>query len=190
MTWLASSRPSGASVTRPSRTRTRWAISSSESKASTGTPRRVRSESESRSNALVDPSSTSSPPSGRCALHHGDVALGRAHVPKAPTVLVRVGGRTEASVVTLIPVDVIMATLVTGLGPVGNLFPLVTVLVEHPAHQVVGVGGVVLVGMAGGIFSQRRARLRGERVTAEVRRRIFQTEQVVGRVLQARKGLG
>src|ERR1019366_5055678 len=64
MTWLANSRPRGASVTRPSLTRTRWLISSSESNASTATPRRVRSDSESRSNCFVAWSSTSSPPRG------------------------------------------------------------------------------------------------------------------------------
>src|SRR5487761_2248326 len=65
ITWLARSRPSGARVTSPSRTCTRWRISSSESKASAATPRGVRRASDSRSKRWVRSSRLSTPPRGR-----------------------------------------------------------------------------------------------------------------------------
>src|SRR5688572_7226225 len=55
------------------------------------------------------------------ALDHVEVALGRAHVPEASSVLVGVRAAAEAAVVALAPVQEVVATLVPGLRPVADL---------------------------------------------------------------------
>src|SRR5205085_5812574 len=55
------------------------------------------------------------------ALDHVEVALRRAHVPEATTVLVRVGGAAEAAVVGLRPVQEVVTALVARSRPVADL---------------------------------------------------------------------
>ena len=120
LTSLASSRPRSVSTARSStvarRTRsTRPSSSSGRSRASQGTPRGVRKrEREGLELALLGrellPAGL-----GRAAGGHGvDVAVGRAHVPPARAGAVRVGGRADADVVALVPVEVVVPALVAG----------------------------------------------------------------------------
>ena len=84
------------------------------------------------------------------------------------------GPRAEAPVVPVIPVDVVMAALVTGHRPVRNLFPLVTIGLEHLTDQVVGVGGLVFIGVTRRVLAERGGRLRGEGVTGDVGRTMLE----------------
>ena len=77
------------------------------------------------SNSRVSASSVSLGRLGRLARRDElDVALGRAHVPPAPAVLVRVGGAAEPEVVVLAPVQEVVPALVAGPGPVRDLVVL------------------------------------------------------------------
>ena len=103
--------------TRPSR-------SGSSGSASAGTPGEVRRARARASNRVRPASSTSSPAAvGPSAPTRADVAVGGAHVPPPPPVAVGVGGRTDAPVVALLPVEMVVAALVAGSGPVGDLLP-------------------------------------------------------------------
>ena len=53
--------------------------------------------------------------------HRCDVPLGRSHVPPSMAVTVRVGRRTEAAIVALLPVEDVVPTLVAGHRPVADL---------------------------------------------------------------------
>ena len=81
-------------------------------------------------------------------LDGGQVALGRAHVPPAHPGAVRVGGRADAEIVALLPVEVVVPALVAGAGPVGDLLPAVAGGLEHGVGPLVAPGQRVLVGVA------------------------------------------
>ena len=104
--------------------------------------------------------------------------------------LVRVRRRAKAHVVLAVPVDVIVATLVTGLRPVRNLLPEVTVLIEHFTDEVVSVGRRVLVGVTSAVSSEWGRGLGRQSVATDVGRRMFEGEQVVQGVLNVVETLG
>ena len=72
----------------------------------------------------------------------------------------------------MIPVDVIVTALVSGLRPVRDLFPEIALRGEDLTDQVVGVGRGVFIGMTARVAPERSRGLGGEGVATDVRRRI------------------
>ena len=99
-----------------------------------------------------------------------DVALGGAHVPPPAAVRVRMGGATDAPVVALLPVQLVVAALVAGPGPVGDLVVGQPRRGQRVVHDRVLVSLVVVVRMAGRVGGERGPRLHGEGVGADVGR--------------------
>src|SRR6185503_5649563 len=87
-------------------------------------------------------------------LHGRDVALGGAHVPPAVTVVVGVGSRTETAVVALLPVEDVVAALMSGDGPIADLVVREPGRGQQIVSQLVLVREIVIVGMASGILGE------------------------------------
>ena len=151
VTSLASSRPRTVSTARPSRRSTSPSSSSARARASQGTPaRRAQRERERLEGPLLGGEHLAAG-LGRATGRDGvDVALGRADVPPAHPVAVAVGGRADAHVVALLPVELVVPAPVPGPGPVGDLLPAVPGPGEDLVGQLVAAGQRVVVGMAVG----------------------------------------
>ena len=124
VTALASSRPRTVSTARPVARSTRPSRSGSSGRASAGTPAGVRSaEGERLEPALVVGEHLLAGRGVVAGLDQGHVAVGGPDVPPPPAGPVRVGGRSDAPVVALVPVEAVVTALVAGSGPVGDLLP-------------------------------------------------------------------
>ena len=173
LTSLASSRPRTVSTARPPTRSTRPSSSSGRSRQSHGTPRRRAQREGERLEGALARGELLAPGLGRAPRLDGvDVALGRADVPPADAVAVRVRRRADAHVVALLPVEVVVAALVAGPGPVGDLLPGVAGGGEDRLGVLVAPGLRVVVGMAGRVAGERRAGLDRQPVGADVRRRV------------------
>ena len=80
------------------------------------------------------------------------------------------GGTAHRQVLAARPVEVVVSALVTRLGPVGDLVPLVARRPQAVGGQLVLVGLGVVVGVAGRIGGERRAGLDGQGIGADVLR--------------------
>ena len=123
-------------------------------------------------------STSSAAVADRPGLDGRHVPVGGADVPPPPAVPVGVGGRADAPVVALVPVEAVVPALVPGQGPVGDLLPPVAGRAEHRVGHLVPAGLDVVVGVAGRVGGQRGARLDGQRVGADVGRRGVEGQHV------------
>ena len=100
------------------------------------------------------------------------------HHRRAPPAVagMRVGRTSEPAVVALGPVELVVAALGTGSGPVRDLVPLQPGGGQQLVGELVLLGLVVGVGVAGRIACQRRPGFDGQGVGADVRRAGFERQ--------------